>query len=51
MPYHRLTKEERKELWDDGLHFTAAGYAKMGSLIAERLLEIMKEEEARAGKE
>lgn len=50
MPYHSLTKEERKELWDDGLHFTAAGYAKIGSLIAERLIEII-EEEARAGKE
>jgi lysophospholipase L1-like esterase len=51
MPYHSLTKEERQELWDDGLHFTAAGYAKIGSLVAERLIEIMKEEEARAGKE
>jgi lysophospholipase L1-like esterase len=49
MPYHSLTKEERKELWDDGLHFTAAGYAKIGSLVAERLIEIMNEEEARAG--
>ncbi|PMD13280.1 SGNH hydrolase [Hyaloscypha hepaticicola] len=50
MPYHSLTKEERKELWDDGLHFTAAGYAKIGSLVAERLIEII-EEEARSGKE
>ena len=49
MPYHSLAKEERKELWDDGLHFTTAGYAKIGSLVAERLIEIM--EEARAGKE
>ena len=51
IPYHSMPEAEREEIWDDGLHFTAAGYAKIGSLVAERLLEIIKEEEARGGRE
>ncbi|KAE9382177.1 SGNH hydrolase [Stipitochalara longipes BDJ] len=50
MPYHSLSEEDRNELWDDGLHFTAAGYAKIGTLVAERLIEIIDSEEAE-GKE
>jgi lysophospholipase L1-like esterase len=45
MPYHSLSNEERHEIWDDGLHFTAAGYAKIGSLVAERLIEIINAED------
>jgi lysophospholipase L1-like esterase len=45
MPYHSLSDEDTNEIWDDGLHFTPAGYAKIGSLVAERLLEIINSEE------
>lgn len=44
MPYHSMSKDERKEIWDDGLHFTAAGYARIGTLVAERLVEILQRE-------
>ncbi|KAN0121772.1 SGNH hydrolase [Hyaloscypha variabilis] len=44
MPYHSLGEEDRNELWDDGLHFTAAGYAKIGRLVADRLIEIINSE-------
>jgi hypothetical protein len=39
-----MSKDERKEIWDDGLHFTAAGYARIGTLVAERLVEILQRE-------
>ena len=41
MPYHSLDASERKEIWDDGLHFTPKGYEKIGDLVAERLIEIL----------
>lgn len=40
MPYWSLPKDKRAELWDDGLHFTEAGYDLMGSIIAERLVQL-----------
>eukprot|EP01080_Neovahlkampfia_damariscottae_P000284 gene284-6699_t len=33
IPYSSTTEEERKELWDDNLHFTPKGYDKMGEEI------------------
>lgn len=44
MPYHDMPLEERAEMWDDGLHFTPAGYERIGEMVAERLLEILKGE-------
>ena len=44
MPYHSLSEEDRNVFWDDGLHFTAAGYAKIGRLVAERVVEIVDSE-------
>ncbi|TVY48986.1 hypothetical protein LOCC1_G000783 [Lachnellula occidentalis] len=43
IPYHSMSEEERKEIWDDGLHFTAKGYARMGRGVGERVVEIMSE--------
>lgn len=31
--YHSLPEAKRKELFDDGIHLTAAGYELMGDLI------------------
>jgi len=53
MPYWRMSQEERKRFWDDGVHFTIAGYDRMGSLIASEIvrltakLEAVEEESAR----
>lgn len=33
IPYHSLRDEEKKQLWDDGLHLKPAGYDLMGKLI------------------
>jgi len=33
IPYSTLTEEERKDLWDDGLHFTPKGYDKFGEIV------------------
>ncbi|KAH8690504.1 SGNH hydrolase-type esterase domain-containing protein [Talaromyces proteolyticus] len=43
IPYHSMDAERRQEIWDDGLHFTDKGYDLMGHLIAERLIELLKE--------
>ncbi|CAG8977590.1 hypothetical protein HYALB_00008366 [Hymenoscyphus albidus] len=42
MPYHSLSDSEQERLWDDGLHFTEAGYEKMGILLGERILSILQ---------
>ena len=33
-------EEEQRRLWDDGLHFTRAGYDILGDAIESRLLEV-----------
>ena len=45
IPYHSIDEKERKEIWDDGLHFTSKGYERMGELVAERLFELLDAEE------
>lgn len=42
MPYHKITEEERRERWDDNLHFTPKGYEMIGEMVGERLVEILK---------
>lgn len=42
IPYHSLDEAKIEEIWDDGLHFTSKGYGLMGTLIGERLIEIIE---------
>ena len=42
MPYWGMPEKKRKEIWDDGVHFTAKGYDLMGEIIADRLIEVIK---------
>ncbi|KAG4427229.1 hypothetical protein IFR05_017288 [Cadophora sp. M221] len=44
VPYHSMPEAERDEIWDDGLHFTPTGYARVGVLVAERLMELLGSE-------
>ncbi|TVY85452.1 hypothetical protein LSUE1_G000153 [Lachnellula suecica] len=44
IPFENMTEEERRDIWDDGVHFTEKGYDLMGSVIAERLSEIISAE-------
>ena len=37
MPYEGLAEAERKLLWDDGLHWTAAGSDRVGEIVFESL--------------
>jgi hypothetical protein len=41
IPFKSLPEEERKRLWDDGVHFTHIGYDLMGTYVGERLVEII----------
>ncbi|KAI9053807.1 hypothetical protein LZ554_002755 [Drepanopeziza brunnea f. sp. 'monogermtubi'] len=41
IPYHAMDEDERKKIWDDGLHFTPEGYERVGELVAERLIGIL----------
>jgi hypothetical protein len=36
-----VPEEKRNEIWDDTVHFTAKGYDLIGTLLAERLTEII----------
>ncbi len=42
IPYWAMSEDERKEIWDDNVHLTAKGYDLMGSMIAERIVEIIE---------
>ncbi|RDL29964.1 uncharacterized protein BP5553_10591 [Venustampulla echinocandica] len=41
IPYHSMDAVERKGIWDDGLHFTAKGYERLGTLLAKKVLDIL----------
>lgn len=45
-----MSAENRHEMWDDGLHFSEAGYEAMGKLVGERLIGILEGKEARIEK-
>ena len=45
-----MDEEERKEIWDDGLHFSENGYERLGKLVAERLVGILEGREGRIEK-
>ena len=38
-----MEPNRRARLWDDGLHFTEAGYAEVGVMVGERLVEVIEE--------
>jgi len=33
MPFQSLTEAQRKQIWDDNLHFTASGYDQVGEIV------------------
>jgi hypothetical protein len=37
-----VPEEQRNEIWDDPVHFTAKGYDLIGRLLAARLTEIIQ---------
>lgn len=46
IPYKSMPEKERKEIWDDIIHFTPKGYDLLGKKIAERLEEILTEKDS-----
>ncbi|KUJ23922.1 SGNH hydrolase [Mollisia scopiformis] len=42
MKYHGITEEERRERWDDSLHFTPKGYEMIGEMVGARLVKILE---------
>jgi lysophospholipase L1-like esterase len=42
LPYHSLDEKERGEIWDDGLHFSKKGYERLGEMVGECLVGILK---------
>jgi len=36
-----MPDEERQIIWEDSVHFTPAGYDRMGNLIADAIVEIL----------
>lgn len=50
--YANMPADDRKRFWDDAVHFSPAGYDRMGELVADSLINILKaEEHAAAGPE
>ena len=47
MPYHSLDPVARDNIWDDGLHFTEAGYERIGEMVARRLIGIIERGEGK----
>ena len=40
--FHNLPEQRRKELFDDGIHLTQAGYEIMGDLVYQALVKAMQ---------
>eukprot|EP00466_Bigelowiella_natans_P013980 jgi/Bigna1/77855/fgenesh1_pg.50_\ len=36
-PYFSLSEEDKRDLWDDGLHYTPQGYDRMGEIVYAEL--------------
>ena len=43
MPFWKMPNSERDAIWDDGVHFTVAGYDLMGSMISKRIIKLTSE--------
>lgn len=41
VPWPSDDEEEQDRIWDDGLHFTPAGYDMMGEVVADRLIDLL----------
>ncbi|KAI0526024.1 GDSL-like Lipase/Acylhydrolase [Xylaria bambusicola] len=47
LPYHSLSPEDRAKYWNpDGVHLKAAGYDRMGEMIGDALVQILRLAEA-----
>ncbi|ERS96156.1 GDSL-like lipase/acylhydrolase [Sporothrix schenckii 1099-18] len=46
--YEDMSADERRRYWDDAVHFSPDGYDRMGELVAESLIGILKAEESAA---
>lgn len=44
VPYFSMDGKLRREIWDDGLHLTRAGYHMMGEAIGARMAELLSGE-------
>lgn len=44
VPYFSMDKTLRREIWDDGLHLTKAGYKMMGEAIGARMADLISAE-------
>lgn len=44
VPYFSMDKKLRREIWDDGLHLTKAGYKMMGEAIGARMADLLSRE-------
>jgi hypothetical protein len=38
IPWENMPEKKRREIWDDGVHFTEKGYGLMGRTIAKKLV-------------
>ena len=47
IPFADMPEDQRKEIWDDPVHFTSKGYDLMGKLIAERIMEVIQKSEVK----
>ena len=47
VPWEGMPDERRQEIWDDPVHFTAKGYDLIGTLLAERLKDIVQSQSDR----
>ncbi|KAF4627932.1 hypothetical protein G7Y89_g10219 [Cudoniella acicularis] len=41
VPYWDLPEARRKEIWDDGVHFTAKGYDLIGNILADKIINLV----------
>ncbi|BEJ09883.1 hypothetical protein CcaverHIS641_0607980 [Cutaneotrichosporon cavernicola] len=44
LPFHSLSAGQQALWWDDLVHLTPAGYARMGELVGDALVEILQRE-------
>ena len=44
IPYFSMPEDERREIWDDGTHFTPRGYDLVGTIISSRIVELVEEQ-------
>ncbi|TAQ91472.1 Lysophospholipase/Carboxylesterase [Chlorociboria aeruginascens] len=49
IPYWNMTEERRNKIWVDAVHFTPAGYDLMGTLVSNRLRDLIVQLERERG--